>query len=166
MGLQKDTNIPIDEINAGFGYIVHLTSIIAKKVNYNFHKYDLVPMGNYSKVVAKNNPNLQFEISLTQNQKQMDKANQAISMFLECIKELNDHICEKFNYLKSTNELLNYKITNESINGYSIKYDQSNPENWGKCMKNLLTLLKSYIHLTLKKEEEEYKEILDKAQII
>jgi hypothetical protein len=33
-------------------------------------------------------------------------------------------------------------------------------------MKYLLTILKSYIHLTLKKEEEDYRDIIEKAQII
>ncbi len=38
MGMDSSNNIPCDEINAGCGYIVHLTSIIARKLNYEFKR--------------------------------------------------------------------------------------------------------------------------------
>jgi len=38
MGMDSGNNIPCDEINAGFGYIVHLTTIIARKINYAFKR--------------------------------------------------------------------------------------------------------------------------------
>jgi hypothetical protein len=60
----------------------------------------------------------------------------------------------------------NYRIQNDGINSCSIKYDQEHPENFSKCMKYLLTILKFYMNGALKKEDDEYKEILDKASII
>jgi len=38
MGMDSSNNIPCDEINAGCGYIVHLTIIIARKINYEFRR--------------------------------------------------------------------------------------------------------------------------------
>ena len=43
----------IDEINSGWGLICHLTIIISDKFNFNSKKYDIVPMGNYSKIFTK-----------------------------------------------------------------------------------------------------------------
>ncbi len=42
-----------DEINTGWGYIVFLTAIIARKFSFEFKKYELIPMGNYSKIVNR-----------------------------------------------------------------------------------------------------------------
>jgi len=43
----------IDEINSGWGLIVHLTVVISNKFNFQSAKYELLPMGNFSKIIAK-----------------------------------------------------------------------------------------------------------------
>ena len=43
----------IDEINSGWGLIVHLTVVISNKFNFESNKYELYPMGNFSKIIAK-----------------------------------------------------------------------------------------------------------------
>jgi len=45
----------IDEINSGWGLIVHLTVVLSNKFNFECNKYDLYPMGNFSKIVHKEN---------------------------------------------------------------------------------------------------------------
>lgn len=161
------SSIILDEINAGMGYIVFLTSIVAKKYSFEFSKYDLVPMGNYSKIVNKRT-GLSYELNTTGISKvSTDKFNESLVMYLEALRELNDYLIinNKINQ-KTPEGDLNIKIGNEDINGYSIKYDYNYPDNWSQCMKFLLIVLKSYIYFILKKEDDNYREILDKAKIL
>jgi len=43
----------IDEINSGWGLIIHLTIVISNKFNFESNKYDLYPMGSFSKIMSK-----------------------------------------------------------------------------------------------------------------
>lgn len=154
-----------NEVNAGWGYIIYLTAIIAKKCNYEFKKFDLIPMGNYSKILNKTNKNVN-ELTLSTSVKSIEKMNEGMCYYLECLKELNDsHMQGLLNSIKTSSDF-SYKILNDGINGYSIKFDPSNPENWSQCLKYLLTILKMYINGVLKWEDDEYKSILDKSNII
>lgn len=161
------SSIIYDEINAGLGYIVFLTSIIAKKFNYEFKNYELIPMGNYSKVVKKKSGMI-YELNTYGTSKLCtEKFNDAMVTFLEAIKELDDYLIQNGKIVTSNNSGdLNIKIGDGEINGFSIKYDYYFQENWSQCMKFLLILLKNYIYNSLKKENDEYKQILDKAKIL
>jgi hypothetical protein len=163
------SSIIFDEINAGLGYIVFLTSIIAKKFSYEFKNYELIPMGNYSKILKKKTGYTVYELNTSGTSKlSTEKFNEALVNLLDAIKELDDYLIlygkiSTYNYDEGD---INIKIGNGEINGYSIKYDYNHPENWSQCMKLLLILLKNYIYNALKKEDEEYKSILDKAKIL
>lgn len=162
------SSIIYDEINAGLGYIVFLVSIVAKKFNYEFKNYELVPMGNYSKIISKKK-NSALELNTSGTSKfSTEKFNEALVNFLDAVKELDDYLVlngkiSTYNYEDGD---INIKIGNAEINGYSIKYDYNHQENWSQCMKLLLILLKNYIYNALKKEDDEYKQILDKAKIL
>jgi hypothetical protein len=97
--------------------------------------------------------------------KALEKFNEAMNVYLELLKELNDYVISNNIINNKTNDF-NYKIINDCINSYSIKYDQNYPDNWTHCMKYLLTILKSYIYFALKKEDNEYNEILEKSSVI
>lgn len=43
----------VDEINSGWGLIVHLTIVLSNKFNFDSSKYDLIPMGNYSRIISR-----------------------------------------------------------------------------------------------------------------
>jgi hypothetical protein len=162
-----DSTILLDEINAGMGYIIYLTSIVAIKFNFEFSKHELIPMGNYSKIVNKKT-GLSFEFNTTGISKvSTDKFNEALVMYLEALKEMNDFLLTNGKVSQKTSEgELNIKLGIEDINGYSIKYDSMKGENWSQAMKYLLILLKSYIYFILKKEDDDYKDILEKAKIM
>jgi beclin 1 len=165
MGALLGNNILYDEINSGWGYILFLTTIIARKFNYDFKKFELVPMGNYSKIINKNNK-ATYELTLANNVKSLERFNEGMLIYLENLRELNDFLMPNLiNSIKSTSDF-NYKIQTETINNYSIKFDTNNPEGWNQCMKYLLTILKLYINGVLKKEDEEYKNILEKSNLI
>lgn len=161
------SNILWDEINAGIGYIIYLTCIIAKKYAFEFSRFDLVPMGNYSKTINKKT-GVMHELTISGNSdRSIEKFNEAIVMYLECLKELNDHLTAQGKVNQKTPEgELNLKISADNINGFSIKYDPNFPDNWSQCMKYVLIVLKSYIYFVLKKEDDDYKEILEKAKIL
>lgn len=161
------SSIIADEINAGIGYIIFLISIIAKKYSYDFIKFELIPMGNYSKIINKKT-GFQYDLHTAGVSKvSIEKFNDSLVMLLEALNELNEYLTNsnKINQ-KTPDGDLNIKISNDSINGYSIKYDYNYPDNWSQCMKFMLILLKSYIYFVLKKEDDEYKDILDKAKIL
>lgn len=162
-----DTSIVVDEINAGMGYIIFLTSIVASKFGFEFSKYELIPMGNYSKIINKKN-GLSYEVNTTGVSKvSTDKFNEALVMYLDALKDLNEFLVSTGKCSQKIPECdLNIKLGNEDINGSSIRYDSSKPEVWAQTMKYLLILLKSYIYFILKKEDDEYKEILDKAKVL
>lgn len=165
MGALSGNSILYDEINSGWGHIIFLTSIIARKFNFEFKKCELIPMGNYSKIVNKGTKAV-YELTLTSNSKILERFNEAMVVYLENLKELNDFLVPTIiNSIKSSYDF-NYKIQNEGINNFSIKLDQNNPETWSQCMKYLLTILKFYINGALKKEDDEYREIIERANII
>jgi len=161
------SSIIYDEINAGLGYIVFLTSIVAKKFEYEWKNFELVPMGNYSKIIRKEN-NIIYELNTSGSSKNStEKFNDALQAYLEALRELHEYLLvnNKITTIISNSDL-NVKIGESDINGYPIKYDYNQPENWSQCMKFLLIILKNYIYNVLKKEEDEYKEIVDKVKIL
>jgi len=165
MGIELGKPDVYNEVNAGWGYIIYLTAIIAKKFNFEFKKFELIPMGNYSKIVNKMNKTV-HEFNMNMNVKSLEKLNEAMGYYLESLKELNDYLMPGLLNSIRTSSDFNYKIQNDLINGYSITYDPKTPGNWSQCMKYLLTILKMYINGALKKEDDDYKNILDKANII
>ena len=42
-----------DNINGGWGYIIFLTKLLSIKYKFDSIKYDLIPIGNYSKIIKK-----------------------------------------------------------------------------------------------------------------
>jgi hypothetical protein len=48
----------IDEINSGWGLISHLTVIISDKFNFQSTKFEIIPKGNYSKIISRDGKNV------------------------------------------------------------------------------------------------------------
>lgn len=157
LGCPTNSLIP-DEVNAALGYVVYLTAIIAKKCNYEFKKYELIPMGNYSKILKKDQ-NCVYELNFTNSSSNfIDKLNDALEAYLEAFKELHD-------YINNENSLNLTKLT-KLDDGFNIKLNIKEPEKWNGSMKNLLIILKSYILNCLKKEEIEYEEVNKNINIL
>jgi hypothetical protein len=81
-------------------------------------------------------------------------------VYLDCLNELDKFLFKQCFISQKSNDF-KYEISKEAINGISIRYDQSNPDNWSKCMKSLLIILNNYIYSILKKENEELKTVVD-----
>ena len=154
-----------DSINGGWGYIVLLTKLLSIKYNFESKKYDLIPGGNFSKIIEKEGNN-EYELIIT-DVKIKDKFNNAMAVFLEYLDEfLNFLIKEK--KIETKNEDICPKISEDKINNKCIRIENGKEklEDWYQCMKYLLTILKFLICQVLIDENQAYKETIDNIDII
>ena len=84
---------------------------------------------------------------------------------MKYIEELNQYLIEK-NLLILKSNYFNFKINDDRINDFSIRYDPNNIENCAQGMKYLLVILKSYIDSALKIEDDLYKDIINKSNVV
>ena len=154
-----------DSINGGWGYIVLLTKLLAIKYNFESKKYDLIPGGNFSKIVEKEGNN-EYELILT-DVKIKDKFNNAMVVYLEYLDEFLNYLVKE-GKLETKNEDICPKINEDKINnkGIRIEIGKEKLEDWYQCMKYLLTILKFLICQVLIDENQAYKETIDNIDII
>ena len=79
-----------DSINGGWGYIVLLTKLLSIKYNFESKKYDLIPGGNFSKIIEKEG-NTEYELIIT-DVKIKDKFNKAMTVYLEYLDEFINQV--------------------------------------------------------------------------
>lgn len=145
-----------DEINAAWGFIVLLLDSIAKKLNFKFSEYKLNPLGSTStidKLEFQNNSSypcktISLELYHSDNilikrffmQKKFDIA---MTSFLQCLKQIGDH-------LKQTDPSFKfpYKIQKDKIGNANICISFNHDEIWTRSLKYLLTNLKYMIACT------------------
>ena len=154
-----------DSINGGWGYIVLLTKLLAIKYNFESKKYDLIPGGNFSKIVEKEGNN-EYELILT-DVKIKDKFNNAMVVYLEYLDEFLNYLVKE-GKLDTKNEDICPKINEDKINnkGFRIEIGKEQLEDWYQCMKYLLKILKFLICQVLIDENQAYKETIDNIDII
>ena len=155
-----------DNINAGWGYIVFLTKLIAIKYKKDLTDIDLIPLGNFSLVKAKiNNKIEQLELYLTDKQYSKMLFNVAMMKYLEYLNELLNYLF-KNQILEQKMMEMCPKIDGDKINGISIKIENEKLENWYQAMKNLLIILKFLISQILSQENKAYKSSSDTVELI
>ena len=154
-----------DNINGGWGYIVLLTKLLSIKYNFNSQKYDLIPIGNFSKIVEKEGK-IEYEILLN-DVKIKDKFNNAMGKYLEYLDEFLTFLIKE-QKIEKKNEDICPKICGDKINNKCIKIQnvKDKLEDWYQCMKYLLTILKFLICQVLIDENQAYKETIDNIDII
>ena len=154
-----------DSINGGWGYVVLLTKLLSIKYNFESKKYDLVPVGNFSKIIDKEKKN-EYEIIIT-DIKLKDKFNNAMVMYLEYLDDFLTFLIKE-GKIEKKNEDICPKICGDKINNKSIKIENGKEklEDWFQCMKYLLTILKFLICQVLIDENQAYKETIDNIDII
>ena len=154
-----------DNINGGWGYIILLTRLLSSKYNFDSIKYDLIPIGNYSKIVEKEKK-VEYEIFLY-DIKLREKFNNAMSAYLEYLEEFINYLFKE-GKIKVNNDDICPRITGNLINNKSIRIDNGKDklEDWFQCMKYLLTILKFLILQVLIDENQAFKENIDDIDII
>jgi hypothetical protein len=154
-----------DNINGGWGYIILLTRLLSIKYNFDSIKYDLIPIGNFSKIVEKEKK-VEYEIFLY-DIKLREKFNNAMSAYLEYLEEFINYLFKE-GKIKVNNDDICPRITGNLINNKSIRIDNGKDklEDWFQCMKYLLTILKFLILQVLIDENQAFKENIDDIDII
>eukprot|EP01116_Phalansterium_solitarium_P004222 TRINITY_DN15155_c0_g1_i1.p1 TRINITY_DN15155_c0_g1~~TRINITY_DN15155_c0_g1_i1.p1 ORF type:complete len:631 (+),score=232.81 TRINITY_DN15155_c0_g1_i1:200-2092(+) len=134
---------PVDwnEINAAWGQTTLLMHTIARRLNFTFSTYRLLPMGSMSKL-ERLSDGAQYELYGSSDislgrlfwYRRFDNGMVA---FLACLKEIGD-------YAESQDPKfqLPYRIDKDKIGDMSIKIQFNNEETWTRALKFLLTNLK------------------------
>jgi hypothetical protein len=154
-----------DSINGGWGYIMLLTKLLSIKYKFESIKYELVPIGNYSKIIDKDKK-IEYELILN-DIKLRDKFNVAMMAYLEYLAEFMNYLFKE-GKIKVNNGDICPKITGDKINNKSIKIESGKEkiEDWHQCMKFLLTILKFLILQVLISENEAFQENIENIDII
>jgi hypothetical protein len=84
------------EISAALGQVALLVQTLARKLNYKFKQYRILPMGSYSKMYSLKDPNTAYELYGTNDLgglfRWYNKIDTALVYLLACINELATHI--------------------------------------------------------------------------
>lgn len=137
---------PVDwsEINAAWGQTVLLLSSLARKIDFPFQRYKLVPYGNHSYIeVLEDQKVLPLYGSGGFRFLWDTKFDGAMVAFLDCLQQFKEQV-EK----SDSGFCLPYRIDKgkiedmSSANAYSIKIQFNSEEQWTKALKYMLTNLK------------------------
>ena len=153
-----------DGINAGWGYIILLTKLLAIRYMFKSKKYDLIPEGNFSKIINITSK-YEYELGISDISRTKDKFNTAMYSYLDYLDEFLKFLTEK-KIIKDVKEDAYPKIKGNTINNKSIQIEsKDNLENWYQCMKYLLTILKFLICQVLNDENEAYKKVINNTEV-
>ena len=126
---------------------------------FESNKYELIPEGNFSKIINKVS-NLEYEVDISDINRTKDKFNRAMDAYMDYLTEFLNFLIkkEKIKINKSFPKIEGNKINDLSI---QIDNEKNNLEKWYKCMRYLLSILKFLICEVLKEEEQFYKGKID-----
>ncbi|KAK4054376.1 Vacuolar protein sorting-associated protein atg6 [Microbotryomycetes sp. JL221] len=137
-------NVAVDwpEINAAWGHCLLLLHTIARKFSLTFEHFRLVPMGSFSKIEKITGDKATLELygsgdfavtRLLQNR----RFDMAMVAFLDCLKQIGDHVSQRDQGLK-----LQHKIVKDKIGDVSIKLQFGSDEIWTRALRHVLYDLK------------------------
>lgn len=139
-------NAPVDwsEINAAWGQTALLLSSLARKINFKFERFEIVPFGNHSYIESlEDHKELPLYGSGGFRFLWDTKFDAAMVAFLDCLQQFKEQV------KKGDSEFcMPYKIDRGKIedtatgNTYSIKIQFNSEEQWTKALKYMLTNLK------------------------
>lgn len=134
---------PVDwnEINAAWGQATLLLYTIAKKCNFKFSTYRLLPIGSASKMERISDRSTyelygSSDISLGRLF-WYRRFDYGMAAFLGCLKEMGEFVENQDKSFK-----LPYRIDKDKVGDMSIRIQFNNEETWTKALKYMLTNLK------------------------
>ena len=166
--LAAPNHVEWPEINAAWGATAHLLATVADRLGYTFRGYVLKPMGSTSRIEKLDNTGSSVASSLavasrgsSQAQVRVNtlelfssgglslgktilhrKFNEAMVAFLECLRQLGEHVDHVSRTRSSEVRKLPYAIERDKIHGVSIKIGISQDEQWTSACKYTLTCCK------------------------
>ncbi|KAF8135415.1 APG6-domain-containing protein [Boletus edulis] len=148
--LGRVPGIPVEwpEINAAWGQTLLLLYTIARKLDFTFDNYRLIPMGSFSRVERTTGDKATYELygsgdlhfgRLLHNR----RFDFAMVAFLECLKQLMD-------YVKSQDASVEFphQVAKDKIGEASIKLQFSQEEAWTRALRHVLLALKIILKWT------------------
>ncbi|CAF4186899.1 unnamed protein product [Adineta steineri] len=138
------------EINAGLGQAALLLNSLAKRIDLQFTKYRIIPLGSYSYIEdfneRKNGKFVQLPLYTGRRHFSWDtQFDKALIAFLDCVNQFklaieskNQRFCLPY----KMNEKGNGIITDSNGYQFSVRSQVSSQEQWTKALKYMLTNLK------------------------
>lgn len=148
--LGRVPGVPVEwpEINAAWGQTLLLLYTIARKLDYTFENYRLIPMGSFSRIERTVGDKATYELygsgdlhlgRLLHNR----RFDFAMVAFLECLKQLID-------FVKSQDSTVEFphQIVKDKIGEASVKLQFSQEEAWTRALRHVLLALKIVLKWT------------------
>lgn len=148
--LGRVPGVPVEwpEINAAWGQTLLLLYTIARKLDYTFENYRLIPMGSFSRIERTVGDKATYELygsgdlhlgRLLHNR----RFDFAMVAFLECLKQLIDSV-------KSQDPTVEFphQIAKDKIGEASVKLQFSQEEAWTRALRHVLLALKIVLKWT------------------
>ncbi|KAF8070686.1 beclin 1 protein [Lyophyllum atratum] len=142
--LGRVPGVPVEwaEINAAWGQTLLLLYTVARKLDYTFEHYRLVPMGSFSRIEKTTGDKANYELygsgdlhfgRLLHNR----RFDIAMVAFLDCLKHLVD-------YVKSQDPSVDFphQISKDRIGEVSVKLQFNQEEAWTRSLRHVLLALK------------------------
>ncbi|KAG4095678.1 APG6-domain-containing protein [Neocallimastix lanati (nom. inval.)] len=148
LGRLPSYQIDLCEINAAFGQTLLLLYSLAKKTDFSFKNYRLIPNGSYSRI-EKIDDNSSYDFFIRENAFgrifKSWRNEKALLVFLECLKQFSEYLENNNNTDRAFQ--LTYKIEQDKIGDVSVKSKED--EIWTKALKYILIDLRNIaIHVT------------------
>ncbi|TFK44335.1 beclin 1 protein [Crucibulum laeve] len=142
--LGRVPGVPVEwaEINAAWGQALLLLYTIARKLDYTFEHYRLVPMGSFSRIEKTTGDKASYELygsgdlhfgRLLHNR----RFDIAMVSFLDCLKHLIDHIQSHDPSVE-----FHHQISKDKIGDVSVKLQFNQEEAWTRSLRHVLLALK------------------------
>ncbi|OCH87054.1 APG6-domain-containing protein [Obba rivulosa] len=148
--LGRVPGVPVEwaEINAAWGQTLLLLYTIARKLDFTFENYRLVPMGSFSRIERTTGDKATYELygsgdlhlgRLLHNR----RFDFGMVAFLDCLKQLID-------YVKSQDPQVDFphQIVKDKIGEASVKLQFSQEEAWTRALRHVLLALKILLKWT------------------
>ncbi|KXN90987.1 Beclin-1-like protein B [Leucoagaricus sp. SymC.cos] len=142
--LGRVPGVPVEwaEINAAWGQALLLLYTIARKLDYTFTNYRLVPMGSFSRIEKTTGDKAIYELygsgdlhlgRLLHNR----RFDFAMVAFLDCLKHLMDYVKSQ-----DPNVEFPHQIVKDRIGDVSVKLQFNQEEAWTRSLRHVLLALK------------------------
>ncbi|KAJ7084346.1 beclin 1 protein [Mycena belliarum] len=130
------------EINAAWGQSLLLLYTIARKLDCTFDNYRLVPMGSFSRIEKTTGDKASYELYSSGNLNIVQllhnrRFDLAMVAFLECLKQVVDHIKAQDSAVDFPHQIVKDKIGDVSV---KLKFNQD--EAWTRSLRHVLLALK------------------------
>ncbi|CAF1277635.1 unnamed protein product [Rotaria sordida] len=150
LGRLPSINVEWSEINAGLGQAALLLNSLAKRIDLQFIKYKIIPLGSHSYIEdlneRKNGKFVQLPLYTGRRHLTWDNQfNKALIAFLDCVNQFklaieskNQRFCLPY----KMNEKKKGVITDSNGYQFHVSYQVGSQEEWTKALKYMLTNLK------------------------